>query len=35
MDDMEDITRLADQAQRLSEVTVDCYNQSEEMNSMV
>ena len=34
MDDMEDITRLADQAQRLSEVTVDCYNQSEELSAI-
>ena len=34
MDDMEDITKLADQSQRLSEVTVDCYNQSEELSAI-
>lgn len=31
MYDPEDITKIADQSQRLSEVTVDCYNQSEEL----
>jgi len=31
---MGDITRLADQAQRLSEVAVDCYNQSEELSAI-
>lgn len=34
MYDMEDITRLTDQSQRLSEVTVDCYNQFEELSAI-
>jgi len=31
---MEEITRIADQTQRLSEVRADCYNQSEELAAM-
>lgn len=34
MYDMEDITKIADQFQCLSEVTVDCYNQSEELTAI-
>ncbi len=34
MYDMEEITKIADQSQRLSEVTVDCYNQSEELTAI-
>jgi hypothetical protein len=31
MYDIEDIPSIADQAQRIEEVTVDCYNQAEEL----
>jgi hypothetical protein len=34
MDEIEDITKITDQSQRLSEVTIDCYNQSEELAAM-
>ena len=34
MYDTEDITKIVDQSQRLGEVTVDCYNQSEELTAI-